>query len=118
MSKEIERCFPGLKNTNYEITSVKAREYNCIAWAVGDTSRWWWPDVTSFWPGNLPLSSHLADFIKVFELMGYFLCINGKLESGFDKIAIYVDANDQVTHASRQLESGQWTSKLGVRRRT
>ncbi|HMD98104.1 MAG TPA: hypothetical protein VKM93_12350 [Terriglobia bacterium] len=36
--------FPNLNAGNHEITSAASRLYNCIAWAAGDTQRWWWPD--------------------------------------------------------------------------
>lgn len=45
--------------------------------------------------------------------MGYERCENATLESGFKKIALYVDNSEQVTHAARQLANGDWTSKLG-----
>ena len=35
------------------------------------------------------------------------------MEAGFQKIVIYLDDDDKPTHASRQLETGKWTSKLG-----
>ena len=34
--------------------------------------------------------------------------------SGYEKIAIYAFVG-QFTHAARQLDNGQWTSKLGFR---
>ena len=45
--------------------------------------------------------------------MGYRTCKFPDHEEGHEKIALYTDKNDEVTHASRQLESGEWTSKLG-----
>jgi hypothetical protein len=35
----LEVAFPNLRAGNYLITSAKTRLYNCIAWAVGDTTR-------------------------------------------------------------------------------
>ena len=37
-----------------------------------------------------------------------------KAEAGFEKIAIFVDATGEPTHAARQMGSGMWTSKLGT----
>ncbi len=34
-------------------------------------------------------------------------------EEGFQKIAIHVDNYNKPTHAARQLQTGEWTSKLG-----
>ncbi len=38
---------------------------------------------------------------------------DGELEPGFEKIAVYEDIDGEFCHASRQLPSGKWTSKLG-----
>ena len=40
----IEAAFPALVGTGYFVTSPATPEYNCIAWAAGETDRWWWPD--------------------------------------------------------------------------
>lgn len=40
--------FPHLTNSNHRVTSPESRNYNCIAWAVGDIANWWQPGV--FWP--------------------------------------------------------------------
>ena len=37
----IERDFPNLLTTGYEITSPDTIDYNCIAWAAEDNERWW-----------------------------------------------------------------------------
>jgi len=44
---------------------------------------------------------------------GYVRCDDGNREPGFEKVAIYADANGDFTHAARQKEDGSWTSKLG-----
>jgi hypothetical protein len=41
MSEEnLENLFPNLKLTDYAITSEEDVDYNCIAWAVGDSRKW------------------------------------------------------------------------------
>ena len=40
-------------------------------------------------------------------------CENSHIESGFEKVAVYVDAEGRPTHVARQLPNGLWTSKLG-----
>ena len=53
-------------------------------------------------------------YIKLYEVQcGYIPCENGDFEEGFEKIAIYVDASNQVCHAARQSTYGQWSHKLG-----
>jgi len=98
-------------------TSEFDTQYNCIAWAAGDTDNWWWPKVNpnrkSYWPEGAPNEETLDAFIKAFERLGYMECVDSLLENGYGKIAIYCDRDQTPTHASRQLPDGQWTSKLG-----
>jgi hypothetical protein len=55
--------------------------------------------------------------MRAYETLGYKLCLNGSLENGVEKIAIFgikrPDGTVSPTHAALQLESGEWTSKLG-----
>jgi hypothetical protein len=37
MVTPLEEVFPGLARGGYRITSLRDMDYNCIAWAVGDT---------------------------------------------------------------------------------
>ncbi len=113
--QEIEATFPILRSRGYLITSQATIEYNCIAWAAGDTGSWWWPDPMNvcYWPPAIPRKETPEAFIKAYELLGYDICKDASHEEGFEKIAIYVDGNGKPTHATRQLSSGSWTSKLG-----
>lgn len=116
MSKQdIEDCFPYLMNSDYSIESPATIEYNCIAWAAGDTEAWWWPDpqYVHYWPPSIPRTETIEAFIKAYEILGYTICEDAGYESGFEKIAIFVGDKGKPTHAARQLSSGYWTSKLG-----
>ena len=105
----IEDAFPGLRGSVFDITSPPA-DYNCIAYAAGDESRWWSHLTGYYWPAErLPRIEALR---AVFETLGYALCDNGELEDGYEKVALYAKGVSW-THASRQLPTGQWTSKLG-----
>ena len=44
----LESSFPNLKADGYQVTSPQSLEYNCIAWAAGDNTQWWWPDDDEF----------------------------------------------------------------------
>ncbi len=112
---EIEKIFPNLRISGYSITSPATTDYNCIAWSVGDTEVWWWPDpqYLYYWPPEIQRTETLDVFIKVFEMLGYSVCNDAIHEEGFEKIAIYVDSHRKPTHAARQLSAGIWTSKLG-----
>jgi len=111
----VELYFPNLRgkhSIDYEITSQSTPNYNCIAWAAGDTERWWWPSLYSYWPQELPRMETIANFIAAFERLGYQVTVNAGLEPNYEKVALY--AKDSVpTHMARQLTSGDWTSKLG-----
>ena len=109
----LERKFPNLVGTNYRITSPATEAYNCIAWAVGDMSRWWWPtDPRGYWPVDAPKSLSVFAFVEAFQLCGFEVAKNCNLESGLEKLVIYTKLQEP-THAAGQLSGGDWTSKLG-----
>ena len=111
--------FPNLTDTDAEVTSPATNQYNCIAWAAGEDHRWWWPDrnrFTSYWPGGVERTETKAAFVQAFETLGFVECENGDLAQGVEKIALFGNGpvgSERPTHAARQLESGNWTSKLG-----
>ena len=49
----------------------------------------------------------------VFEANDYRVCGSANWEPGIEKVAIYVDEDGVPTHVAKQLENGDWTSKLG-----
>ncbi|MBU2498114.1 MAG: hypothetical protein KKE57_04380 [Proteobacteria bacterium] len=108
--------FPSLQEKGYDLSSPETPFYNCIAWAAGDTRRWWWPDPNDqyYWPPGMPRNETLEAFVLLFKELGYAVCEDAKYEEAFEKIAIYVDdSTGKPTHAARQVDSGRWTSKLG-----
>jgi hypothetical protein len=111
----IESLFPRLRSAAYQITSPRDGIYNCIAWAVGDTTRWWWPDAAGqeFWPDGVPRQETVEAFLAAFATLGFDPGASVLLEEGVEKIALYANAAGQPKHATRQLASGRWTSKLG-----
>jgi len=114
---DVEDEFPKLLADGYTITSQDTPEYNCFAWAMYDTSDWWSPlqSYGYYWPGDrLPRNTKLETFIALYGYEGQFVpCDDGELEQGYEKIALFVHTNGNVTHAARQKSSGVWTSKLG-----
>ena len=73
----LETLFPGLASGGYSITSPRTGRYNCIAWAAGDTARWWWPggDATlEFWPASVARDETLDAFRDAFASLGYAVC--------------------------------------------
>lgn len=115
-SQRIERFFPKLVNAGYDVTSedtsYQPTTYNCIAWAAEDThNNFWWPN-GGYWPLCLKREVTIPCFVRAFRLLGYCKCSNSRLESGYEKVALYAK-NDIPKHMARQLRDGTWTSKLG-----
>lgn len=105
--------FPGLDSCDWKITSPDEVDYNCFAWAAGDSSRWWEPITPYYWPKSVQRRNTLAAYQAAYETLGYEVCSDPELERGFDKIALYV-GDGEPTHAARQTEGGSWSSKLGM----
>lgn len=114
MIDEIESAFSRLRGAGYHVTSPRTDRYNCIAWAAGDTTRWWWPDGRSYWPHGVARAEALSAFRDAFAMLGYDACAGAELEMGFEKVALFADREGIPTHAARQLPNGRWTSKLGL----
>jgi hypothetical protein len=112
--KDIEYALPLLVGTTYSEESDATDEYNCIAFAFGDTKNWWWPKKMygMYWPPGFDLSQSPDVLVSIFELHGYSKCDDDQLEVGYEKVAIFC-VNDRIKHAARQLKSGRWASKLG-----
>jgi hypothetical protein len=111
----LEQFFPVLAHTNHEITSSASVRYNCIAWAVGDDQKWWWPSPyveKYYWPPNAPREETVHAFLAAFASLGFESCDSPSLEPGYQKVALFVKSA-KPTHAARQLADGRWTSKLG-----
>lgn len=111
----LQILFPGLKDDSFQITSPPHKKYNCIAWALGDNSKWWWPHPkgTAHWPDDVPREETISAFQHLFVTNGYESCNDDQLEPGFTKIALFARDNEIPTHAAKQLTNGRWTSKLG-----
>jgi hypothetical protein len=83
--------------------------------AANDKVRWWWPDLLGqrHWPAGVVREETLAAFQEAFASLGYSVCASDEWENGFEKVALFADADSSPTHAARQRNSGRWTSKLG-----
>lgn len=118
----LARKFPGITESNFDVTSPVDYDYNCIAWALGNRDFVCWPKPELvdgnplggyFWPYTAPLEESLEAFVKAFRLFGYEPCESELHEPGYEKVAIYVEGGRVPTHAARQLDNGRWSSKLG-----
>lgn len=116
MSERLQAIFPGLRTTPFRVTSPADPIYNCIAWAAGCATDWWWPldDIRRFyWPPGIPREITLGAFCSAFLTLGYTQCPDESIEHGFEKVALFADSTGMPTHAARQLPTARWTSKLG-----
>jgi hypothetical protein len=54
-------------------------------------------------------------FVAAYGTQGFEPCEDGEFQPGIEKLALYgtLDSPPIPTHAALQLESGEWTSKLG-----
>lgn len=66
-----------------------------------------------YWPPTAPRDYSPESLRLAFEHVGYEVCIGGHHEAGFDKIALYVDATGEWSHAAKQQSTGDWGSKVG-----
>ncbi len=119
MVNPIEDIFPGLSQSPYAITSAATRNYNCFAWAIGDVSQWWWPDPdlendAAFWPNGVAREETLPAFRAALASLGFKPSPDDSIETGFEKVALFAQADGTPTHVARQLPHGRWTSKLGT----
>lgn len=112
---QLEFEIPNLKHSDYKITSPEDVYYNCIAWAAGDDSRWWWPDQSNsyYWPPGIKRETTLEVFVEAFKTLGYSICNSADYEVGFEKIALYAKPSGEPTHAARQVRPNRWTTKAG-----
>jgi hypothetical protein len=113
--QHLEDIFPDLAAAGYSPKSEKSPVYNCIAYAAGDESRKWqgYRDVGYYWPADAKEGHGLDALIGAFEKLEYAVCQSAALESDYEKIALYTDMDGLWTHAAKQCEDGNWTSKLG-----
>ena len=112
----IDEDLPHLAAEGYELTSDPTDEYNCIAYAAGETDRWWC-DIEGhdyYWPDHASRTPSVVSLIQVFAGLGYEMCgDNAEDEPRFRKVALYADQRGDWTHAAVQLPDGGWSSKLG-----
>ena len=115
---KLEAKFPKLKSGGYSIKSPAEAGYNCMAFAVGNPTRYWqWMEGRTkgyYWPPGVEGDDTVEAWAKVFQIHGYNKCENGEYERNTDKVAIYEDDDHTPTHVAKlDAEAGKWLSKLG-----
>lgn len=116
-SEDIEQLFPMSKG-EIQIVSDYDEDYNCIAWSLNDSRRWWWPFERAnpfiFWPLGSPREETIEAFLSMYESLFFVPCDGSHREEGYDKVALYA-LDDKPTHAARFCLS-QETIKLVIER--
>ena len=115
-SSYIEKTWPNLNEENGLPISRDDAFYNCLAFAVDDPTKKWWPvesDDAYDWPESFPKEETRESFIRALhDFWGYDECAGGNFEDGYVKIAIY-EKDNEPKHFAKQLPNGRWASKLG-----
>jgi hypothetical protein len=117
--QDLMRRFPRLADTEFEITSEEATDYNCLAWVLGDNANWISPvlfdeDLCLYpWPEGVPRETTLAAWMMALETYGFSRCEDGLPEPGRDKVVVYFNDKTEDIHFAIQLPSGGWSSKIG-----
>lgn len=106
------RDFPNL-GRRFEVIAPFSDRYNCIAWTVGDKTRWIAPT-----NGSARVALAWAD--RLYGRAGFTRSssLDTTLEPGVTKVVVYGFTNRQGTiraikHAAIQQPDGTWTSKMG-----
>jgi hypothetical protein len=115
VTKKLRRLFPKLGSSDYKITSVRTKRYNCMAWSLSRNDFWLDAFPDGGWPPHLVHDGSVQAAIALFEYLGFRCTSIDDLgfEDGVSRIAIYGDSRG-YTHVARQIGSGKWTSKLGT----
>jgi hypothetical protein len=69
-----------------------------------------------YWPSDAIKGDDPDALKSAYETIGYELDIGehaGEPESGYEKLAIYVDDGGLWSHAAKLDDNGEWSSKLG-----
>jgi hypothetical protein len=97
----------------YTIKSVDTDDYNCIAFAADDKTKWSWP-FSAYWPEGIKEEETLEAFIECYKSLGYEDCdMDESYSPKFEKVAIFVNPLNKPTHAAKQVSGALWKSKLG-----
>ena len=116
MHAVIARDFPDLyRSGNYERRSPCTQDYNCIAYVAGDEFHCWWPGYFPryWWPTQLRRDGTIEAFEDMFALIGYVPSTTTDAETGYSKVALYVNQVGPQHAARQEMGTSFWLSKLG-----
>ena len=107
------REFPYLARENFTIIAPASGQYNCIAYAVGDTSQPWSDEPGDYWPPEVARNPTVQGLENLFRWLRYQKCHSPRLEADYQKVALY-GSTGLWKHAALQMPNGRWRSKLGI----
>ena len=105
-------AFPRLSSEGFEIVGDPTDQYNCIAYAAGDTTEPWIHYTDYYWPENATRSANIQSLVEVFASLGFEQCGDSRIEEGYEKVALY-EREGEWLHAAVQMPNGRWRSKMG-----
>jgi hypothetical protein len=114
-TKIVEQWHPKLIGKDYKIipTENNLNLFNCYAFTIGDYKNWHGHREDN-WPSSIGSRFPSIDnYIKFYNLYGFNICDNDEYDEEFNKIAIYTNNKDWVSHAAKQYNN-MWRSKLGT----
>lgn len=91
--QELEAVFPGLVGAAWEIASPRDPTYNCVAFALGDTDRWWWPLAlpasAAHWPEDVPRAETVEAVASMLATLGFAPTDDESPSDELWKVALY-----------------------------
>ena len=108
----LTRAFPNLASEGFDIVDEPSTRYNCIAYAAGDTDKWWWLDGVNYWSPWARPTNRIESLKEAFSALGYEPCDDIGAEADYQKVALY-NIQGEMTQAALQMPSARWRSKMG-----
>ncbi len=66
-----DKSFPNSFFEPFVITSPETTEYNCLAWALNDNTKWYESDDDYYWFDGISRDNTLNSIFSVFEKFGF-----------------------------------------------
>lgn len=114
--EELQRRFPKLRPDNWARRSKANPRYNCLAFANGDDRHSWDPFQYGgryYWPPGVNRDVNADTWEQIFLNKGFERTESREVESGFEKVAIYVSLTDLSANHVAMSDGHEWISKLG-----
>lgn len=106
----LQRHFPNLiHGQNFDFTSLKTDDYNCVAWATEIDDEW----IQFPYDEQNNYDDSIRKYITYFTDLGFTETNDSRPEENVLKIALYGDKENNFTHVARLRSNGKWASKLG-----